>query len=44
VLRDTLRPGDAILVKASRGIALEWVVERLEEMEMDRGRPAEEIG
>lgn len=31
VLRQRLRPGDAVLVKASRGAALEWVVGSLEE-------------
>ena len=30
VLRQRLRPGDAVLVKASRGAALEWVVASLE--------------
>ena len=30
VLRDWLRPGDAVLVKASRAAALEWVVGSLE--------------
>jgi UDP-N-acetylmuramoyl-tripeptide--D-alanyl-D-alanine ligase len=34
VLREELRPGDAVLVKASRGVALEWVVERIEEMQL----------
>ena len=28
-LRERLEPGDAVLVKASRGIALEWIVESL---------------
>jgi UDP-N-acetylmuramoyl-tripeptide--D-alanyl-D-alanine ligase len=28
-LRERLRPGDAVLVKASRGVALEWIVESL---------------
>jgi UDP-N-acetylmuramoyl-tripeptide--D-alanyl-D-alanine ligase len=28
-LRERLRPGDAVLVKASRGAALEWIVESL---------------
>ena len=44
LLREMLRPGDAILVKASRGVELELIVEALEEMDMDPGRPAEEIG
>jgi len=30
VLRRRLRPGDTVLVKASRGAALEWVVDSLE--------------
>jgi UDP-N-acetylmuramoyl-tripeptide--D-alanyl-D-alanine ligase len=30
VLRQRLRPGDAVLVKASRGAALEWVVASLQ--------------
>jgi UDP-N-acetylmuramoyl-tripeptide--D-alanyl-D-alanine ligase len=29
VLRERLRPGDSVLVKASRGVELEWVVESL---------------
>lgn len=33
-LRASLEPGDTVLVKASRGVALEWVVERLEAMEI----------
>jgi UDP-N-acetylmuramoyl-tripeptide--D-alanyl-D-alanine ligase len=28
-LREMLRPGDAVLVKASRGAELEWIVESL---------------
>jgi UDP-N-acetylmuramoyl-tripeptide--D-alanyl-D-alanine ligase len=28
-LRDRLKPGDSVLVKASRGVALEWIVESL---------------
>jgi UDP-N-acetylmuramoyl-tripeptide--D-alanyl-D-alanine ligase len=32
VLLKELRPGDAVLVKASRGVALEWVVERIATM------------
>lgn len=33
-LRRELRPGDAVLVKASRSVALEWLVERIEKMEV----------
>jgi UDP-N-acetylmuramoyl-tripeptide--D-alanyl-D-alanine ligase len=29
VLRERLRSGDSVLVKASRGVALEWIVESL---------------
>jgi UDP-N-acetylmuramoyl-tripeptide--D-alanyl-D-alanine ligase len=29
VLRERLEPGDVVLVKASRGVALEWIVESL---------------
>ncbi len=36
LLRQMLRPGDAVLVKASRGVALEWIVERIEKMELGR--------
>jgi UDP-N-acetylmuramoyl-tripeptide--D-alanyl-D-alanine ligase len=28
-LRERLKPGDTVLVKASRGVALEWIVESL---------------
>jgi UDP-N-acetylmuramoyl-tripeptide--D-alanyl-D-alanine ligase len=28
-LQERLEPGDAVLVKASRGVALEWIVESL---------------
>ncbi len=37
VLREQLRPGDAVLVKASRGVALEWIVERIEKMDISGG-------
>jgi UDP-N-acetylmuramoyl-tripeptide--D-alanyl-D-alanine ligase len=36
VLREQLRPGDVVLVKASRGVALEWIVERIERMDVSR--------
>jgi len=40
VLREELRSGDAVLVKASRGVALEWVVEAVEAMVSSWSGPA----
>jgi UDP-N-acetylmuramoyl-tripeptide--D-alanyl-D-alanine ligase len=44
VLLKELRPGDAVLVKASRGVALEWVVERIEKMGVSQKGSSTETG
>jgi UDP-N-acetylmuramoyl-tripeptide--D-alanyl-D-alanine ligase len=44
VLRRELRPGDAVLFKASRGVALEWLVERVETMAAGPAGSAAETG
>ncbi len=41
-LRERLEPGDVVLVKASRGVALEWIVESLVAVAAGGSRPSRE--